>query len=146
MENVKIRVAGALPMPPICPSCFSRDDTDDSDDTKKNADPLLGEDASPEAYPMREFAVRCAPIENALARGDIASALGQLQALTPLDADDRIGTTACYRFCSLAKARSIKQVSWRRRPLRAGRNLFPPSWPWLSSRRCGARRTRQRTF
>ena len=89
-KNVKIRVAGAVANATHVPLVFSRDDTDD---TKNNADPLLGEDASPEAYPMREFAVRCAPIENALARGDIASALGQLQAMTPLDADDRIGTT-----------------------------------------------------
>jgi hypothetical protein len=46
-------------------------------------DPLLDIDLDPEAYEMREFAARCAPVEAALARGDVTSALGQLSRVFP---------------------------------------------------------------
>jgi tetratricopeptide (TPR) repeat protein len=86
-KHVQIRVAGGAAKATHVPLLFSLAEPD------APADLLLGEEASPDAYPMREFADRCAPIENALARGDIASALEQLNALAPLDVDDRVGTT-----------------------------------------------------
>ena len=86
-KHVQIRVAGGAVKATHVPLLFSLADPD------APADLLLGEEASPDAYPVREFSDRCAPIENALARGDIASALEQLTTLAPLEADDRFGTT-----------------------------------------------------
>jgi tetratricopeptide (TPR) repeat protein len=86
-SQVHIRVAGGTARATHVPLVFSLDDP------QASSDPLLSEDASPEAYPIREFTARSAPIEDALARGDIATALGQLRALAPLDSDDRVGAT-----------------------------------------------------
>ena len=109
-KHVQIRVAGGAAKATHVPLLFSLADPD------APADLLLGEDASPEAYPTREFAERCAPIENALARGDIASALDQLNALAPLDADDRVGTTRLLQLLlagqnTLAQAGEVAQTA-----------------------------------
>jgi tetratricopeptide (TPR) repeat protein len=114
-KHVQIRVAGGSAKATHVPLVFSLADPD------APADVLLGEDASPEAYPMREFADRCAPIENALARGDIATALEQLVALAPLEADDRIGTTRLLQLLlagqsTLAQAGELAQAALARWP------------------------------
>ena len=114
-KQVQIRVAGGAAKATHVPILFSLADSD------APADLLLGEDASPDAYPMREFADRCAPIESALARGDIAAALEQLLALAPLEADDRIGTTRLLQLlmaseATLAQAGDLAQASLARWP------------------------------
>jgi tetratricopeptide (TPR) repeat protein len=113
--HVQIRVAGGAAKATHVPLVFSLDDP------KSPADPLLGEDASPDAYPMREFAARSAPIETALARGDIATALAQLQALAPLDADDRVGTMRLLQLLlagqsTLDQADALAQSALKRWP------------------------------
>ena len=113
--QVQIRVAGGAAKATHVPLVFSLDDPNSP------ADPLLGEDASPDAYPMREFAARSAPVESALARGDIATALAQLQALSPLDADDRVGTTRLLQLLlagenTLAQADDLAQAARARWP------------------------------
>jgi tetratricopeptide (TPR) repeat protein len=114
-KHVQIRVAGGAAKATHVPLLFSLADPD------APADLLLGEDASPEAYPMREFADRNAPIERALARGDIATALEQLHALAPLDADDRVGTTRLLQLLvagqsTLAQASELAQAALVRWP------------------------------
>jgi tetratricopeptide (TPR) repeat protein len=114
-KHVQIRVAGGSAKATHVPLVFSLADPD------APADLLLGEDASPEAYPMREFAERCAPIENALARGDIATALERLQALAPLEADDKVGTTRLLQLLlagqsTLAQAAELAQAALLRWP------------------------------
>lgn len=109
-KHVQIRVAGGAAKATHVPLLFSLADPD------APADLLLGEDASPDAYPTREFADRCAPIENALARGDIASALEQLHTLGPLEADDRVGTTRLLQLLlagqsTLAQAGEVAQTA-----------------------------------
>jgi tetratricopeptide (TPR) repeat protein len=111
--HVQIRVAGGAAKATRVPLVFSLADPD------APADLLLGEDASPEAYPMREFAARCAPIESALARGDIATALEQLFALAPLEADDRVGTTRLLQLLlagqsTVAQAAELAQAALSR--------------------------------
>ena len=113
--NVQIRVAGGAAKATHVPLLFSLADSD------AQADLLLGEDASPDAYPMREFADRCAPIESALARGDIATALEQLQALAPLETDDRIGTSRLLQLlmaseATLAQAEDLSKAALARWP------------------------------
>ncbi|HEY5282844.1 MAG TPA: tetratricopeptide repeat protein, partial [Polyangia bacterium] len=113
--HVQIRVAGGAAKATHVPLVFSLDDP------KSLADPLLGEDASPDAYPMREFAVRSAPIENALARGDIATALARLLALAPLEADDRVGTMRLLQLLlagqsTLDQADALAQAALKRWP------------------------------
>lgn len=85
--QVHVRVAGGGAHATRVPLVFSLADA------ATPADPLLDNDLGPEAYEFREFAARCAPMEDALARGDVTSALGLLRALAPLDGDDRVGTT-----------------------------------------------------
>ncbi len=114
-SHVQIRVAGGAAKAPHVPLVFSPADPD------APADLLLGEDASPEAYPMREFTVRCAPIESALARGDIATALEQLFALAPLEADDRVGTARLLQLLlagqnTVAQAAELAQAALSRWP------------------------------
>ena len=114
-KHVQIRVAGGAAKATHVPLVFSLADPDAPSDV------LLGEDASPEAYPMREFAERCAPIEGALARGDIATALDQLQALAPLDGDDRVGTTRLLQLLlagqsTLVQAGELAQAALARWP------------------------------
>jgi tetratricopeptide (TPR) repeat protein len=114
-SHVQIRVAGGSAKATHVPLVFALADPD------APADLLLGEDASPEAYPMRDFADRCAPIEGALARGDIATALEQLHALAPLDADDRVGTTRLLQLLlsgpnTLAEAGELAQAAIARWP------------------------------
>ena len=70
---------------------------------------------------MREFTARCGPIEDALARGDIATALGQLRALAPLEADDRMGTTRLLQLLlagqsTLLEAQDVAQAALSRWP------------------------------
>ena len=114
-KHVQIRVAGGAANATHVPLLFSLADPD------APADLLLGEDASPDAYPMREFADRCAPIEAALARGDIASALQQLNALAPVEADDRVGTTRLLQLLlagqsTLDQAAEVAQTALDRWP------------------------------
>ena len=114
-RHVQIRVAGGAAKATHVPLFFSLADPD------APADLLLGEDASPEAYPIREFADRCAPIESALARGDIATALDHLHALAPLDADDKVGTTRLLQLLlagqsTLAQAGELAQAALARWP------------------------------
>ncbi len=113
--HVQIRVAGGAAKATHVPLVFSLADPD------APADLLLGEDASPDAYPMREFAARCAPVENALARGDIATALEQLLALAPLDSDDRVGTARLLQLLlagqnTVAQAAELAQAALSRWP------------------------------
>ncbi len=113
--QVQIRVVGGVGKTTHLPLVFSLADSHVPED------PLLGEDASPEAYPMREFAARCAPVESALARGDIATALDQLQALAPLEADDRVGTTRLLQLLlagqsTLPQAGDLAQAALARWP------------------------------
>ena len=70
---------------------------------------------------MREFAARCTSVETALARGDVATALGQLQALAPLDAEDRIGTTRLLQLLlagqtTLTEAKELARAALARWP------------------------------
>jgi tetratricopeptide (TPR) repeat protein len=114
-SQVQIRVAGGAAKAKRVPLVFSLEDV------QAPHDPLLDGDASPEAYPMREFTSRCEPIEDALARGDIATALGQLRALAPLDADDRVGTTRLLQLLlagqsTLAEAEGVAQAALSRWP------------------------------
>jgi len=114
-RHVQIRVAGGAAKATHVPLVFSLADPD------APADLLLGEDASPDAYPMREFADRCAPIESALARGDIATALEHLYVLAPLDADDKVGTTRLLQLLlaaqsTLAQAGELAQATLARWP------------------------------
>jgi tetratricopeptide (TPR) repeat protein len=114
-RHVQIRVAGGAAKATHVPLVFSLADPG------APADLLLGEDASPEAYPVREFAARCAPIESALARGDIATALEQLLALAPLEADDRVGTTRLLQLLlagqsTIAQAGELAQAALARWP------------------------------
>jgi tetratricopeptide (TPR) repeat protein len=112
---VKIRVAGGGAKSNHVPLVFSLEDA------AETSDPLLDGDANPEAYSMREFAARCGPIEDALARGDIATALGQLRALAPLEADDRVGTTRLLQLLlagasTLLEAQDVAQAALSRWP------------------------------
>jgi tetratricopeptide (TPR) repeat protein len=85
-SQVQIHVAGGSAQATRIPLVFAHTDS------ASTVDPLLGEDAIPAVLAMRDFAARDASIESALVRGDISSALGQLRALAPLDADDKVGT------------------------------------------------------
>ena len=114
-KYVQIRVAGGAAKATHVPLVFS------PAEPGAPVDVLLGEDASPDTYPMREFADRCAPIESALARGDIATALDHLHALAPLDADDRVGTTRLLQLLlagqsTLAQAGELAQAALVRWP------------------------------
>ncbi|MBN2576742.1 MAG: hypothetical protein JXP73_19415 [Deltaproteobacteria bacterium] len=114
-SQVKIRVAGGAGKATRVPLVFSLDDP------QAPHDPLLDGDANPEAYPMREFAARCGAIEDALARGDIATALAQLRARDPLEADDRVGTTRLLQLLladqnTLTEADEVAQAALSRWP------------------------------
>lgn len=114
-KQVRIRVAGGAAKATRLPLVFSLADP------ALDADPLLGEDASPEAYPMREFTARCGPIEDALARGDIANALALLRALSPVETDDRMGTTRLLQLLlasenTLAEADELARAALARWP------------------------------
>jgi tetratricopeptide (TPR) repeat protein len=114
-SRIRIRVAGGGAKATRVPLVFSLEDAEAA------PDPLLDADANPEAYLMREFTARCAPVEDALARGDIATALGHLRAIAPLEADDRIGTTRLLQLLladasTLAEAEQIAQGALARWP------------------------------
>jgi len=114
-SRIQIRVAGGAAKATHVPLVFSLDEAE------LQPDPLLDGDAHPEAYTMREFTSRCAPIEDALARGDIATALGQLRALAPVDADDRVGTTRLLQLLlagqgTLDEADAVAQAALSRWP------------------------------
>jgi len=114
-SQIKIRVAGGAAKANHVPLVFSLDDVAEA------ADPLLDGDANPEAYPMREFTARAGAVEDALARGDIATALGQLRALSPLEADDRVGTTRLLQLLlagqsTLLEAQDVAQAALSRWP------------------------------
>lgn len=114
-SHIQIRVAGGGANATHVPLVFSLDDAEVA------PDPLLDGDAHPEAYPMREFTTRCGPIEDALARGDITTALGQLRALAPIDADDRVGTTRLLQLLlasqgTLDEADQVAQAALSRWP------------------------------
>jgi len=120
-KNVQIRVAGGAAKAAHVPLVFSLAEPGAS------ADVLLGEAASPEASAMREFAIRCAPVESALTRGDITSALALLTALSPLETDDRIGTTRLLQLLlaatsSLGQAADLARAALERWP------EFVPAW------------------
>jgi tetratricopeptide (TPR) repeat protein len=104
LGKVRIRAAGGIAKSTRIPLVFSLADVDESED------PLLGEDASPEAYQVREFAARCAPIEDALARGDVASALAQLRVLAPIESDDRVGAARLLQLL-LASETTLAEAS-----------------------------------
>jgi hypothetical protein len=113
-SRIHIRVAGGAAKSTHVPLVFSLDEAE------APHDPLLDGDANPEAYPMREFTARCGHIEDALARGDIATALGLLRALAPLEADDRIGTTRLLQLLladqsTLAEAQDVAHAALSRR-------------------------------
>jgi tetratricopeptide (TPR) repeat protein len=114
-SRIHIRVAGGAAKSTHVPLVFSLDEAE------APHDPLLDGDANPEAYPMREFTARCGHIEDALARGDIATALGLLRALAPLEADDRIGTTRLLQLLladqsTLAEAQDVAHAALSRWP------------------------------
>ena len=114
-SRIRIRVAGGAANATRVPLVFSLEDAEAA------PDPLLDADANPEAYPMREFTARCGAVEDALARGDIATALGQLRAFAPLEADDRVGTTRLLQLLladhnTLAEAEQIAQAALSRWP------------------------------
>ena len=114
-SHIQIRVAGGAARATHVPLVFSLDESE------APRDPLLDGDSNPEAYPMREFTSRCGPIEDALARGDIATALAQLRALAPLDADDRVGTTRLLQLLlagqgTLDEADEVAQAALSRWP------------------------------
>jgi tetratricopeptide (TPR) repeat protein len=109
-SQVKIRVAGGAAKSNHVPLVFSLEDA------AAAPDPLLDGDANPEAYPMRDFTARCGHIEDALARGDIATALGQLRALSPLEAEDRVGTARLLQLLlagqsTLDEAQDVAQAA-----------------------------------
>jgi tetratricopeptide (TPR) repeat protein len=111
--QVQIRVAGGAGRATRVPLLFSLEEA------PAPRDPLLDGDASPEVYPVREFTQRCGAIEDALARGDIVTALGQLRARDPLDADDRVGTTRLLQLLladqsTLAEADELAQAALSR--------------------------------
>lgn len=85
-SRVQIRVAGGAALATRIPLVFAHSEPD------APSDPLLGEEAIPAVLAMRDFAERAAPIEEALARGDVASALAQLRTRAPVEADDKAGT------------------------------------------------------
>jgi tetratricopeptide (TPR) repeat protein len=99
--QVQVRVAGGGDHATRVPLVFSLADA------HAPADPLL--DDSPETYELREFTVRCAPMEDALARGDVASALAQLRTFAPLDSDDRLATTRLLQLL-LAGASTLTEA------------------------------------
>jgi tetratricopeptide (TPR) repeat protein len=103
-SQVQLRVAGGGAHATRLPLRFSLEDARTTAD-----DPLLDIDLDPEAYEMREFAARCAPVEAALARGDVTSALGQLRASSPLDGDDRMGAARLLQLL-LAGASTLTEA------------------------------------
>ena len=114
-SQVQIRVAGGAARATHIPLVFSHTDP------AVPADPLLGEDAIPAVLAMRDFAARAPSVEDALARGDIASALGQLRALAPLDADDKEGTRRLLQILvaaqdTLPEAGEVAQAALARWP------------------------------
>ena len=87
--QVRVRAAGGVAEGAYVPLAFSQEAT--SAESAEVA-PRPSADVDADAVAMDEFAARCAPIENALARGDIASTLSLLRTLSPLEAEDEVGT------------------------------------------------------
>jgi uncharacterized protein HemY len=119
-SQVQIHVAGGSPQATRIPLVFSETDP------AAPADPLLGEDAIPAVLAMRSFASRFPSIEEALARGDVASALAQLRAAAPLDSDDRVGTRRLLQVLlaaqdTLAEASEVAEAALAHWP------DFPPA-------------------
>lgn len=81
--HVRIRAAGGAADARRIPLLFSHGDA---------GDPPLGEEELPAVQAMRAFAARSSLTEEALARADVATALAQLRALAPLEAEDKVGT------------------------------------------------------
>lgn len=114
-SQVQIRVAGGVAKSNHVPLVFSLAEGD------AGSDPLLDQDANPDAYATREFAARCAPVEDALARGDIATAASQLRALAPLENEDRVGTVRLLQLLlaghdTLGEAEEMAQAALSRWP------------------------------
>jgi tetratricopeptide (TPR) repeat protein len=114
-SRVQIRVAGGASQATRIPLVFAHTEPDSP------ADPLLGEDAIPAVLAMRDFASRAAPTEEALARGDVASALVQLRAMTPIDADDKVATRRLIQLLvaardTLPEAGEVAQAALARWP------------------------------
>jgi tetratricopeptide (TPR) repeat protein len=114
-SQVQIRVAGGAAQTTRIPFVFAEVDP------MATADPLLGEDVIPAVLAMRDFANRAQPIEEALARGDIGSALVQLRALGPLDAGDKVGTRRLLQVLvaaqdTLSEAGEVAQAALARWP------------------------------
>ena len=103
-KDVQIRVAGGAAKATRVPLVFSLAEPGASTDV------LLGEEAGPDASSMREFATRHAAVESALTQGDITTALTLLSALSPVETDDRIGTTRLLQLL-LAATRSLEQAA-----------------------------------
>ena len=114
-SQVQIHVAGGSAQATNIPLVFSETDP------AAAVDPLLADDSNPAVLAMRDFAGRAAPIEEALARGDIVLAQKQLRALAPLDADDRVGTRRLLQVLvaaedTLAEAGEVAQAALLRWP------------------------------
>lgn len=114
-SQVQIRVAGGGTQATRIPFVFSEVDP------MASADPLLGEDVIPAVLAMRDFSIRAEPIEEALARGDIGSALAKLRALGPLEAGDKVGTRRLLQVLvaaqdTLPEAGEVAQAALARWP------------------------------
>lgn len=114
-SQVQIRVAGGAAQATRIPFVFSEVDP------MATADPLLGEDVIPAVLAMRDFGIRAQPVEEALARGDIGTALAQLRAQGPLDAGDRVGTRRLLQVLvaaqdTLSEAGEVAQAALVRWP------------------------------
>lgn len=119
-SQVQIRVAGGAAQATHIPLVFSYLDP------MSPAQPLLGEDVIPAVLAMRDFAARSAPVEEALARGDVDSALVQLRALAPVEAGDRVGARRLLQVLvaaqdTLAEAGEVARAALARWP------DFPPA-------------------
>jgi tetratricopeptide (TPR) repeat protein len=120
-KHVQIRVAGGSAKATHVPLVFSLAEPGAA------ADVLLGEDANAEARAMREFTSRCEPVETALAQGDITSALTLLSALSPVETDDRVGTTRLLQLL-LAATSSLHQAADVARAALGRWPDFAPAW------------------
>jgi tetratricopeptide (TPR) repeat protein len=120
-KNVQLRVAGGGVKATQVPLVFSLAEPDASAAISR------GEDAGPEASSMREFAIHCAPVEDALTQGDVTTALTLLSALSPIESEDRIGTMRLLQLLlaaesSLEKAGDLARAASERWP------DFVPAW------------------